>query len=95
MPAAHRKGDLCTGHGCFPPRKNRNGSPNVFVNGISWHRQGDGWNRHCCGDNCHSGKTAEGSNTVYVNGLPAARIGDPVSCGSACGRGSKDVFAGG
>ena len=39
--------------------------------------------------------TAEGSSTVFVNGIPAARIGDPVACGSACARGSTDVFAGG
>ena len=32
MPAVTRKGDICTGHECFPPRSSTSGSPNVFVN---------------------------------------------------------------
>ncbi|MGL1931760.1 MAG: hypothetical protein OCC45_08355 [Desulfotalea sp.] len=46
MPAAHRKGDLGTGHGCWPPRPNAAGSGDVFVNGIGWHRVGDSWLPH-------------------------------------------------
>jgi len=47
MPACARLGDICTGHDCYPSRPNDQGSPNVFVNGIPWHRQGDHWEAHC------------------------------------------------
>ena len=72
-------------------------SPNVNVNGIPWHRQTDMWAIHCCGvpPVCHSAPLAKGSATVYVNGLQAARMGDPVACGSFAMGGSGNVFAGG
>ncbi len=92
MPAAHRLGDVCTGHGCFPSRANTAGSPDVFVNGRPWHRVGDGWAEHCCGGNCHVGTLAAGSPTVYANGKAAGRVGDPVTCGSTAASGSPDVF---
>ncbi len=47
MPGVARKGDVCTGHGCFPPRENTSWSPDVFVNGRNVHRQGDSWATHC------------------------------------------------
>ena len=96
MPAVTRKGDLCTGHGCFPSRVSTGGSSNVFVNGIPVHRQGDGWSPHGCSV-CppHGGNLAAGSATVFANGLQLGRIGDPVDCGSAVAEGSGDVFAGG
>ena len=46
MPAVHRKGDMGTGHGCWPPRSNSSGSGTVFANKIGVHRVGDGWNPH-------------------------------------------------
>lgn len=95
MPAVSRLGDSCTGHGCFPPRANDAGSPNVFCNGISVHRQGDHWVTHCCNSSCHDSTLAAGSGTVYVNGRQLARIGDPIGCGSAVAAGSGNVFAGG
>lgn len=93
MPAVTRLGDNCTGHGCFPPRPSTSASPNVFVNNIKVHRQGDSWDTHCCGPSCHSSNLAAGSSTVYVNGKQIGRIGDPVSCGSAVAVGSGNVFA--
>ncbi|MBA94849.1 MAG: PaaR repeat-containing protein [Rickettsiales bacterium] len=95
MPAVHRKGDICTGHGCFPPRPNAQGSPNVFCNSIPVHRQGDSWNVHCCGIPCHGGSLAAGSSSVNSNSKQLGRISDPVSCGSAAANGSGNVFAGG
>lgn len=95
MPAVSRIGDTCTGHGCFPPRANDSGSGNVFINGIGAHRQGDHWVPHTCGKNTHDGTLSGGSGTVFVNGKPLGRIGDMVSCGSAVGAGSGNVFAGG
>ena len=96
MPAVARKGDICSGHGCFPPRPSTGASPDVYVNGIAVHRQGDGWATHGCGD-CtpHGGNLSAGSSTVYVNGKQMGRIGDPVSCGSVAAQGSPNVFAGG
>ena len=94
MPAAHRLGDFCTGHGCFPTRKNVQASDNVFVNDKGWHRRTDAWATHCCGPSCHSSVLEKGSSTVFVNDLDAARIGDKVACGSRCLTGSPDVFAG-
>lgn len=95
MPAVCRQNDICTGHGCFPPRPNSSWSGNVFVNSRAVHRQSDGWSVHCCGPPCHGSTLAAGSGTVYINGLQCGRIGDPVACGSAVATGSGNVFAGG
>lgn len=88
-----RVGDICTGHGCFPPRSVIAGSTDVFVEGISAIRIGDPWESHTC-VSTHDGVQASGSSTVFVNGVPLARIGDVVSCGSSAATGSDTVFAG-
>ena len=93
MPGVCRLGDICTGHGCYPPRPNVQASPTVFVNGIAVHRQSDTWATHSC-SSCHGGVLARGCHTVFVNGLEMGRIGDPVSCGSHVAMGSSDVFCG-
>lgn len=96
MPAFVRVGDLCTGHGCFPPRPCIQGSPNVFANGKSINRVGDAWGVHCnckC-ENAHSGVTARGSSSIRINSIPAARVGDPINCGSACAQGSFNTGGG-
>lgn len=95
MPAVTRLGDQCTGHGCFGPRPNDQASPNVFVNGLGVHRVGDHWVTHCCGPACHDSIMETGSSTVFINGKPAARIGDMVACGSASAQGSPNTFFGG
>lgn len=96
MAAVTRKGDMCTGHGSWPPRPSVAGSGDVFVNGIAAHRQGDGWAVHCNNDPiCHAGTLAAGSSSVFANGQQLGRVGDPVSCGSAVAGGSSNVFAGG
>ena len=100
MSAAARLGDSCSGHECFPPRSCTSGSPNVFVNGKPWHRQGDSWAVHTCTHpkvphGSHGSSLASGSSTVFVNGMQAGRVGDPVACGSSVASGSGNVFAGG
>jgi uncharacterized Zn-binding protein involved in type VI secretion len=97
MPAATRLGDICTGHGCWPPRPSNGASPNVFVNGKAWHRQGDTWSPHTCPSipETHASSLAAGSSTVFINGKQAGRIGDPVACGSSVATGSSSVFVGG
>lgn len=92
----HRLGDICSGHGCFPSRPNVSASPNVYVNGIPVHRQGDAWAVHCCPPPvCHDSVLASGSSTVFANGIQLGRVGDPVACGSVAASGSANVFAGG
>ena len=95
MPAVHVKGQMGTGHGCYAPRANTQGSADVFVNGVGVHRVGDSWSTHACGV-CppHAGTLQSGSTTVFANGKGVARIGDSVDCGSAVAEGSSDVFAG-
>lgn len=94
MPAVTRLGDQCTGHGCFGARPSASASPNVFINGIAAHREGDAWASHCCVV-CHDSVLAAGSGTVFVNGKQLGRVGDPVACGSSVAQGSGNVFAGG
>jgi uncharacterized Zn-binding protein involved in type VI secretion len=89
-------GDSCTGHGCFPPRLNTQASPDVIINSLGVQRLGDAYMPHCCPSNgCHSAVVASGSSTVSINGLPAARIGDSLSCPSLIAEGSNNVFIGG
>ena len=97
MAAVTRKGDACTGHGCWPPRASTGASPNVYVNGTAVHRQGDAWAAHTCPSipQTHASVLANGSPTVFANGKPLGRIGDPVACGSSVAAGSANVFAGG
>lgn len=96
MPAAARLGDICTGHGCWPPRENDQASGDVFVNDRGWHRKGDSWKPHTCPPipETHASVLASGSGTVFVNGKEAGRVGDQVACGSLVASGSSDVFAG-
>ena len=94
-PGVARKYDICTGHGCFPPRPNAMWSPDVFANDRNVHRQTDAWQPHCWGPVCHGGTLAKGSPIVLVNDLECARCGDPVTCGSFVMTCSPDVLAGG
>jgi uncharacterized Zn-binding protein involved in type VI secretion len=96
MPAVHRLTDICTGHGCYPPRENASASPNVFANSLAAHRVGDAWQVHGCAV-CvpHGASQASGSPNVFVNSKPWSRIGDAVDCGSSNQTGSGNVFANG
>jgi len=96
MPAATRIGDADVPHCSGITRAA--GSPNVFVNAISWSRQGDNNTGHllppapCPG---HSAPIATGSSTVFVNGKGAGRVGDGISGCTSVAAGSSNVFAGG
>jgi len=92
MPAAARINDLCTGHDGFPTRQAIQGSPNIFVNNRSVHRQGDKWAVHCNNRSCHDGALASGSATIFANGKQQGRVTDPVTCGSKVATGSPDIF---
>lgn len=94
MPAAARFGDLCSGHDGYPPRPNNQASTDVFIDGLGAHRKGDSWEPHTHDGHTHTGVTSNGSSTVFINGVSAARVGDSVSCGSTIAQGSPDVFIG-
>ena len=91
MPGAARFQDICTGHGCWPPRPNNQASPDVFVNGRGWHRRTDNWEIHCCPP-CHGGNLQEGSPDTFINGLEGGRCHDPVDCGSYVQECSPDTI---
>lgn len=94
MPAASRKGDICVGHGCFPPTPATAGSPNVYLDKIPALRKGDAVAPHGC-SNCppHGRAVSAGSPSVFVNGKPLARVGDGVDCGGSVSAGSGTVTA--
>ena len=82
MPAATRIGDADVSHCSGMTRAA--GSPDVFVNGIAWSRQGDVNTTHLLPPNIppcpsHAAGIASGSSTVKVNTKGAGRIGDGIS----------------
>tara|TARA_R110000868_G_scaffold83684_1_gene236140 strand:- start:576 stop:863 length:288 start_codon:yes stop_codon:yes gene_type:complete len=95
MPAATRIGDKDNTH-CSGMTRDE-GSPDVFVNGIPWSRQGDKNTPHLLpGNPCsgHAAGIATGSSTVFVNGKGAGRIGDTITACTSVVGGSSNVFAG-
>lgn len=95
MPQAARINDLCTGHGCWPPRVTDQGSPDTYVNNRNQHRQGDHWITHCCPNRgCHDSSLLNGSPTSYVNNKQRGRVADFVACGSIVATGSPDTRIG-
>jgi uncharacterized Zn-binding protein involved in type VI secretion len=98
--AATRVGDMDLPH-CSPMVRAQ-GSPNVYVNGLPWSREGDFNTPHLkigipCG--VHIAEISNGSSTVKVNGLGAGRVGDSLgNLLNGCtfvAEGSSNVFAGG
>lgn len=92
MPGVVRFGDICSGHGCWVPRPNIMASTNVLVNGLGVHRATDKWAIHACAPPHDGFAVPIGPMNVLVNGLPVAKIGDPVSCGSTMVTGSPNVM---
>ena len=82
-------------HDCIGPAVT--GSPDVNVNGIPAVRfQDRGVHSSCCGSN--TWVAANGSDSVFINGRPAHRVGDDdehCGGGGAMSAGSGDVFTGG
>ncbi len=98
MPAVIRLGDMSTGHGCFPPT-NLVQTPvsKTFINGIlAGVVSGDCQHTaHTCGTTTHPQNTrnpSSGASKTFIEGFPAARIGDNIACGDACGEGSPNTF---
>ena len=96
MPAATRIGDADVAHCSGMTRAE--GSPNVFVNGIAWSRQGDVNTGHLVPPApcpAHAAPIASGSSTVKVNTKGAGRIGDGISGCTSVAAGSPIGCAGG
>jgi uncharacterized Zn-binding protein involved in type VI secretion len=95
MPGIARLGDICTGHGGWPPRPIVSASPKVRVDGIPVARVGDSLASHTnpAIPETHAGTISSGNSKVRADGIPIARIGDSVSCGGAVASGSGKSFA--
>lgn len=87
-----RRTDVCSGHGCYPPRPSATWSPDVFVNNLNIERYSDSMEVHCCLSDCHDG-SHKGIHNAYANSLDIQVVGDPIDCGSVCAVGSPDTFA--
>jgi uncharacterized Zn-binding protein involved in type VI secretion len=97
MPAVSRVGDTISVHECGVVPTASNGSPDVFTNSISTHRQGDSNTSHPyspVGCPTHATTLSSGSNSVYVNNKQISRIGDSYGCGISLTSGSSNVFSG-
>jgi uncharacterized Zn-binding protein involved in type VI secretion len=101
MPAVARKNGtdtIATNHGCDGTTVTKDGSGDVFVNGIGAVRAGDLTEVHTvpAGIACvpHQVPLTKFSSTVFVNGKGVGRKGDEYS-GHTITSGSSNVFAGG
>lgn len=93
-----RLGDIGSGHAChFSPTPSIEASPDVNIDGIPAVRQGDAYAPHAC-PTCpappHPRSLSGGSGSVFINGKPAGRVGDAISCGGSADAGSGTVFIG-
>lgn len=82
-----RLGNLGSGRGHGRPTPSIEASSDVNIDGIAAVRQGDAYAGHGCA-------LKGGSGTVFINGKPAGRVGDALSCGGAVQSGSGTVFIG-
>jgi uncharacterized Zn-binding protein involved in type VI secretion len=70
------------------------GSPNVFINCRAAARAHVDF-AACLKHPTPPPPIATGSSTVFVNGMPAARVDDMIACGAAITSGSNNVYIGG
>lgn len=98
MPAVALKSSKSSGHGCFPPtgvastpvKKTKINGEFPLVNDSSCL-----FVSHVCGNTTHAGATrsvSSGASKTFIEGKPAARIGDDISCGDAIAKGSNNTF---
>jgi len=96
MPAVVKLNSASTGDPCgAPPRVPAGSSPDVTAENQPVVRQGDAYAAHACpGDPPHGATASAGSSTVTINGQPAHRNGDAISCGSTGANGATSVIIG-
>ena len=97
MPALARSGDPTTGHGTYPPTFVEGGSPKVSAQGISVLSKATLVHVPHCNMvkpyDCHSGSAATYSDKVFIEGSPAVRIGDMITCGDTVAGGAGKVVS--
>ncbi|WP_227269835.1 PAAR domain-containing protein [Roseobacter weihaiensis] len=92
---AFRLGDAASGHDRCPPTTAIESSGDVFIEGLGVVRQDDSCGAHGCQrHSTHDRAVSGGSGSVFINGRPAARVGDAIDCGGAAAAGSSTVGIG-
>ena len=79
-------------HKCYGFHEAVTASEDTFCNGLGIVRKGDRFDIHCCSDDCHDGTANGNGTTTIINGRPAQKVGDPVTCGSTICSSSGNVF---
>jgi len=98
MPSVARKGDLSTGHECFPPTAMvQTPVKKTFFNGalIGVVDPSCQFATHSCGRTTHPQSTRtvnSGASKTFIEGKLAARIGDNIGDGDAIAQGSANSF---
>lgn len=91
-----RDGALTTGHEYYPPTRVRAVKINkVFCQGRSIVVDGDPIDEHTRireEHHTHGGHVIATTNKIFICGIKAAQIGDPISCGDAIAQSSNKVF---
>ena len=98
MPSLSRQGDITNpgpGHIVWPPTSFDQCASTVYCNGVPASNKGSVFAVHCLGPSCHAPVQDTGSSTVFIEGQPAARIGDLTDCKHTVATGSPNVFCGG
>jgi uncharacterized Zn-binding protein involved in type VI secretion len=92
----HRKTDITTGHGCWPPQTPSSWSPDTFVNNLNVIRMNDGRVPHTCPPipETHGATYVDASCKTFVNNQPIQVKGSPLSCGDHANTVSGDTWAG-
>lgn len=89
MPPVHRCGDLCSGHGCWPPRTAipMGGVPSTVIAAVlPIHKVGDWYMPHKCPtskERPHTAMGAIGAVTVIAEFRPVRRMGDMLTTGGS------------
>lgn len=95
MPALAREGDPTTGHATYPPTVVVGGSSKVTSSGIGVLSKDNLIHVQHCNTvkpyDCHAGNAATYSDKVFIEGSPAVRIGDMLTCGDTVAGGDGKV----
>ena len=82
-----------SGHDDFPPTNVIATSSTVFVNGEKVVLHGDKIIPHTNPDGkTHDGTVIASTSKVFIEGKPAASIGDMITCGDTIAESSSNVF---
>ena len=95
MPKAVRFNDMASDHDAAVATTGLKASPNVNIDGMPAMCEGGAYAPHACPNQAdHQRSLAGGSLSVFINGKPVGREGDPISCGGKVADGSATVSIG-